>query len=103
MSDYWVTFRIESDATYDKRYKGLVEAMALARGSNASWGEPTSFWLVRTHLDIDAFTKALSKPLNATTDLLVVRELAVDDSRYFGAIKFPDVLKTFLPKVKKVP
>lgn len=102
MADYWVTFRIESNQTYSQRYQGLVDAMASARGQNASWGEPTSFWLVRSHLDIDAFTKALAAALNPKTDLLVVRQLAVDSSRYFGTVQHPSLLAGFLPLIKKV-
>jgi hypothetical protein len=65
MADYWVTFRIASDKTYDDRYNGMLKAMVALRGQNASWGEPTSFWLVQSASALDAFTKALGAPLNA--------------------------------------
>ena len=99
MANYWVTFRIASDAGYDKRYGEFLQAMIKARSS--SWAEPTSFWLVSSTLGIDAFVAALSIPLDATKDLLVVRELAVDSSRYFGKVEHLAVLKEFLPNIKK--
>ena len=101
MENYWVTFRIKSDETYQRRYDDMLAAMIKIRAS--SWGEPTSFWLVKSNLDIGAFTQALAVPLNPRTDLLVVRYLAKDGSRYFGSPSHPDVLKQFLPHIIKSP
>lgn len=103
MESYWVTFRLDADAGYSKRYNALLEALGKVRGQGGSWGEPTSFWLVQSTLGIDAFTKTLASGLNAKTDLLVVRFLAKDDSRYFGNVEHLGVLKTFMPNIKKLP
>jgi hypothetical protein len=100
MEEYWVTFRIESNAGYEKRYKALLDGMISARGKNASWGEPTSFWLVRTPLAIDQFMAKLTSGLDAKTDLVVCRCLAKDNSRYFGSVQHLDILMDFLPNVK---
>ncbi|GLS29306.1 hypothetical protein SAMN04488498_113108 [Mesorhizobium albiziae] len=104
MADYWVTFRIASDSTYNDRYGGMVKAMAAMRGSqNASWAEPTSFWLVQSASGLDALVKALTAPLNAKTDILVARNMNDGHVRYFGELSRPDVLKLFFPSMKKVP
>src|SRR5262249_2714257 len=102
MAEYWVTFRIASDATYQKRYDAFVKAAVDATGANACWADSTSFWLLQTGLDIVAFGKKLAAALNEKTDLLVIRELAVNDSIYFGSVPNLAVLKGFLPAVKKL-
>lgn len=102
MADYWVTFRIESDGSYQTRYQSMLNAMIKARGQQASWGEPTSFWLVQSGLAIDAFARQLTAGLKSTKDLLVVRQLAVDDSVYFGKTEHLGILKIFLPKIRKL-
>jgi hypothetical protein len=98
MEEYWVTFRLAAGSTYEKRYQSMLDAMVECR--NGSWGEPTSFWLVSTNLTIDAFIKKLTAGLSASTDLVVVRNLAKDNSRYFGKVDHLDVLKGFLPLIK---
>lgn len=99
MEEYWVTFRLESNSSYDTRYQSMLDAMIAIRG--ASWAEPTSFWLVQSSLTIDDFIQRLTAGLNAKTDLVVVRCLAKNASRYFGVLQHPDILKTFLPDIKK--
>lgn len=103
MADYWVTFRIASDTTYQKRYDKMLEAMIALRGPNASWAEPTSFWLVRSAAGLDAFIRALSASLNARTDLLVVRNTTDGETRYFGALSHLPILMEFFPRIKKSP
>jgi hypothetical protein len=100
MAKYWVTFRIEHDAGYDDRYDGMLDAIYNA--SNGFWSEPTSFMFVESELEIDNFATVVSKPLNPETDLLVTRRLNKDSSRYFGNVAHLDVLKSFLPHIKKV-
>jgi len=99
---YWVTIRINKDNGYDKRYKGFLEALSKAK-DKGYWAEPTSFWMVESRLEIDAFLGALSGPLNASTDMVLTRKIAHDEARYFGAVERPDVLKSFIPSVKKLP
>lgn len=102
MTEYWVTFRIASNSTYQKRYDALIDAMIEARGENGSWADPTSFWIVGSELGISQFGKKLASALNSKTDLLVIRELSRNNSRYFGAVENLKILKEFLPDIKKL-
>jgi hypothetical protein len=100
MANYWVSIRIKNDAGYTDRYNGFVEALKLAKKSGF-WSEPTSFWFIESNLEIDGFMTILSEPLAANKDILVVRKIAVDEARYFGAIEHVDVLVSFMPSAKK--
>lgn len=102
MEEYWVTFRIESNTSYEKRYQSLLDAMVSVKGKNASWGESTSFWLIKSNLTIDQLAENLTSGLDAKTDLLVCRCLAKDNSRYFGSVQDLKVLLDFLPKIKRI-
>ncbi|MBO6724188.1 MAG: hypothetical protein JJ911_00820 [Rhizobiaceae bacterium] len=97
---YWVTIRIKNDATYDDRYEGFVEALKEAK-RKGFWSEPTSFWLVESDLGIDNFMATITAPLDSGTDLVVVRRIAHDEARYFGAVRHPEVLESFIPSAQK--
>lgn len=100
MALYWVTIRIKRDAGYDDRYQGFLDALQKAK-QKGFWSEPTSFWFVESALEIDAFAKTISAPLNSATDMLLTRKIAADEARYFGAVEHVEVLKSFIPNAKK--
>ncbi|MBN9544079.1 MAG: hypothetical protein J0I19_01295 [Alphaproteobacteria bacterium] len=99
MSDYWITFRLEANSSYEKRYDALYEA---AR-SNATkwWIEPTSFIAMRSNLTIDALGQKLKSAIDASKDLILMREIGVKDSRYAGVISDEDFFN-FFPDAKKL-
>lgn len=99
---YWITARIKNDADYDRRYDGFVSALTSAK-HQGFWSEPTSFWLADSEHDIDGFVSMLKKPLDAKKDILLVRKIASDACRYFGAVEHVDVLLSFIPTAKKSP
>ena len=101
MDKYWVTFRLLNNASYQERYDAMLKARVSVRA--AQWGEPASFWLVESKLDIDPLMKVLTAPLTEQTDLLVVRYLGKNGSRYFGQFNHLDTLKHFLPDIIKSP
>jgi hypothetical protein len=102
---YWITFRIADKTvgakTYSDRRQALIDA-AYTKGSGW-WDEPASFVFVSNPSGTEAFTKKLGAALSATDDLLVVHNTGDGSSAYFGDVKHPDVLKSFLPGAKKVP
>ena len=102
MTSYLVTVRIKDDATYNERYEGFVEALSDAKATGF-WSEMTSLWFIQSSLDIGAFGKAISKPLAASKDKLLIREIGSKSTRYFGAIEHADVLRSFMPEAKKLP
>ena len=100
MPNYWMTFRIKQDASYDDRYDGMMSAIEKVR--QGIWAEPTSFMFVESHLEIGDLVRTAANSLNPKTDVLVARYIDKDGSRYFGAVEHLDVLKSFLPNIKKV-
>jgi hypothetical protein len=101
MKTFWVTFRLKQDATYSARYQGMLDALVRIR--DASWGEPTSFWIFSTGESITGAAYALTAPLHATTDLLVIREIDAKDCYYFGSMDHESVFKPLVPYAKKLP
>ncbi|MDI6836963.1 MAG: hypothetical protein QMD99_14795 [Rhizobiaceae bacterium] len=101
MANYWVAVRIENDKTYSNRYGGFLDALKAAK-KKGYWSELTSFWFVESDMTIDTFTSYLSIPLSEEKDLLLVRKIASDDSRYFGEFAHEAVLLSFMPNAKKV-
>ena len=82
MADYWISFRITSDSTYQQRYSQLIDAMNLhARGA---WDADTSFLAIRSDDDIDTIGRSLKRALNKTSDHLVIRQIDVISTRYIN-------------------
>ena len=105
MSTYCITFRIANRTingrTYDQRREQLIENARKAKGGY--WEETTSFILAESGLNTDVYAKQVSDGLSATDDLVVVFDPADMSASYFGALKHVDVLRSFFPKLKKVP
>ncbi|NTS33888.1 hypothetical protein HQ945_21750 [Phyllobacterium sp. BT25] len=100
MANYWISLRIKNDSSYDERYNDFVAALHAVK-ANGYWPETTAFWIIESNLAIDPFVKAITKPLDGKKDMVLVRKIAHDESRYFGAIEYPDVLKSFIPNIQK--
>ena len=70
-----VTFRIHYDDTYDQRYDTTIAAITgAAEGVKSWWGEPTSFYLVRSSkspVELADHVIANSK-FSASKDLILV-------------------------------
>ena len=67
------------------------------------WDETTSFFLISSDLDTDRFAAKASKGLSPAEDLLFVFDPEDKSASYFGSAKHADVLRSFFPKLKKVP
>lgn len=99
MEEYWITFRLGDSGNYNARYSAFIDA--IADNSTARWSDPTSFWIIESSLDIAQLCAKLSEPLNARTDMFVIRKLANKTSRYFGNVEALDILQSFMPEIKK--
>lgn len=99
MADYWISFRINDDANYERRYDALNDA--IMSSASKYWAETTSFYLARSGLDIDALGRKLVSTLDTRVDLLIMREVGVNNARYAGTLKDQDYLE-FFPNAKKL-
>lgn len=104
-STYCVTFRIAdltvSGRTYNERRQSIVDAVRTE--GLGYWEETTSFFLVESNLDTASFTKAASKGLSSSHDMLAAFDPSDMSVAYFGAIEYPDVLASFFRTAKKLP
>jgi hypothetical protein len=104
MYAYYVTFRIADKTvggkTYDDRRQQLIDNVYTESGY---WEETTSFLLANSTLDTNAFAAKAATGLSASDDLLVVIDPSDKSASYFGPLKHIDVLRSFFPKLKKVP
>lgn len=98
MADYWLTFRIADDATYQARYGEFIEIVN--DWGTGFWDGPTSFIAIRTDHDIDSFGRALKTAINEQSDLFVIRQIGKDDTRYAGDPG--EGFAAFFPKAKKL-
>ena len=104
-SNYCVTFRIANKTvggkTYDERRLSLVENVR--ENGRGYWEDTTSFFLVESSLNTPTFAARASKGLSATDDMVVVFDPADMSACYFGAVRHADVLKSFFPRLQKLP
>lgn len=100
MADYWFTFRIDYDSTYDDRYKALIEAAHSY--DQGRWAMPTSFYLLEANDDIDAVARKLIKPLNRSKDTLLICYTGNEEARFLGPQKDFEFVKSFLSGAKKL-
>ncbi|MEJ5081046.1 hypothetical protein [Ochrobactrum sp. MYb379] len=102
---YVISFRIADKTvggkTYGERRESLMEA-AFTKGLGY-WDATTSFLLVNSTLNTEAFAKKLSAGLDANHDMLVVFDPSDMSLAYFGAVMEPRVLASFFNTVKKLP
>ena len=105
MSNYCVTFRLANKPvngkTYEERRQLLIDNVHTPGAGY--WDEPTSFFLAASNLDTEAFAAKACKGLSASEDLIFVMDPADKSACYFGPVKHVDVLRSFFPKLKKVP
>lgn len=103
MSTYFVTFRIDSRTINGRTYADRRQALLdhVVQEGRGYWDETTSFILVESPLSTTDFASEAGKGLSAAYDMVVVFDPDDQSAAYFGDVKHPDVLASFLPKLKK--
>lgn len=99
MADYWISFRIDSDAGYSKRYTALEKAIGEC-ATEGQWDADTSFVCIRSKYSIDSAGQHLKKALNSSTDHLVIRRIDHKDTRYINGPG--EAFDAFFPDAKKL-
>jgi len=97
MAHYWLTFRVADDGHPD-RYDALIAAVN--DSGDAFWDGPTSFICIESGLSIDRLGANLKAAISPREDLIVIREIGRDDTRYAG--QPGDGFLYFFPKAKKL-
>ncbi|MEH2513494.1 hypothetical protein V1291_004848 [Nitrobacteraceae bacterium AZCC 1564] len=102
-STYYVSFRLHNKTingkTYDERRQDLV---ANANDNQGLWDDTTSFLIVESNLDTNAFSAKVCSGLSASHDTVLVFDTSDMSACCFGKIEHLDVLKSFFPTLKKI-
>ncbi|XSG81216.1 MAG: hypothetical protein ACPW61_08995 [Methyloligella sp. ZOD6] len=105
MATYCVSFRISNQTldgrSYSERRAELIKAVR--QEDMGYWEETTSFILVESELSTNEFAEMASKLLSKEHDMLFVFDPEDMSACYFGAVEHAEVLKSFFPRLKKVP
>lgn len=99
MADYWISYRIASDAQYSSRYGALIKAIDEC-ATGGQWDADTSFVCIRSKHTIDDVGGHLKKALNGNTDHLVMREIGKESTRYINSPG--EGFLAFFPKAMKL-
>lgn len=83
MAKYWISFRIKDDATYQRRYSDLIDAIN-KHVDGKVWEPDTSMVAIESGDDIDTVGASLKAALNSTTDHLVIRQIDYISTRYIN-------------------
>lgn len=97
---FWVTFRLEKDATYDKRLAALEEAIRTS-AVEVWWKDPTSFIMFFSTRTIDLIADAVKAVIDVKKDVVLLSMTEFKDGRLIGySSKEADLIK-LMPFVKK--
>lgn len=95
----WSTFRISPDTNYNSRYAAMVKAFEEV-GTNF-WTEQTSFFAFDTKYTIDAVALHVKKAIDASVDLIIIRQIDSANMRYIGVLEKPTEFFSHFPDAKK--
>lgn len=99
MAVYWLTFRIESNRDYDRRYMAVLEAVRQLTDTTW-WTEPTSFVVFKSAADIDTIAASIESEMGPD-DMALLGMPEFKSGRLIGASTDQDLFK-LMPFVKKV-
>ena len=105
MANYCVTFRIADKTvggkTYADRRQTLVDNVHA--DNKGYWEETTSFLMVGSSLNTTDFGKNAVRGLSANDDMVVVFDPSDMSAVYFGPLQHLEVLRSFFPRLQKLP
>ena len=104
MANYYVTFRIHDQKVDGKTYADRYDALMtnIRADGLGFWTDTTSFLMVESNLDTDTFSQNAVQGLSARYDLVLITDPADNSACCFGNVEHFDVLKSFLPNIKKL-
>lgn len=98
MKTFWITSRIESNASYDERYLALQEA--IRQHSTRWWTESTSFYLFESASSIEDIARAV-KPALGKRDIALLGMIGFKGNWVVGPVSDNDLF-TLIPNVKAI-
>jgi hypothetical protein len=96
---YWISYRLESNPSYGKRYARLIQAIKDA--STFQWeGDTTSFHIIESNLRIRVLGVKLVAAIELDDDTIVIRNLDNKNAIYAGNIPHLVGLQKLMPYVE---
>lgn len=91
MAVYWLTFRLEENASYSHRLSALEEAIKSL--ATKWWLEPTSFYVFESASDMDAVARTVKGEIDPSVDLVLIGMPYVKSARLIGASHDGDIFE----------
>lgn len=96
---YWISFRLDDNATYADRYQELVETIKQLSGARW-WVETSAFAVFQSERPIDEVARILKSTIDASRDILLLGMPDYKDGRLIGESADADIFN-FIPFIKK--
>lgn len=93
MNNFIVTFKIKSDATYQKRYDSFVDQIKEIAG-HIQWDETTSFYCFQADASAEGLCQTLyiKSDFDATKDIMAVIDISNKKLATKGPLVYPGLL-----------
>lgn len=89
MNTYWLSFRLNDDAAYGRRYDELIDTVR--QRASKWWLESSSFIVFASGDGIDSLAASLKTAIDASKDLIVLGMPEFKSARLIGASNDPDI------------
>lgn len=99
MAVYWISFRLEDDATYSERRDALYDVVS--RRVKQWWVDTTSFIVADIETSIDSLASEFKKVATSKGDLVLIGMPGFKDGRITGG-SFDQYILQLVPFIKKV-
>ena len=97
---YWLTFRLEDNATWQRRYDALKLSISECTVGGKWWVEPTSFFLFRSEVGIDSIAALVADAIDTETDVALLAMTDYKAARVIGSVRDGDLFKLW-PDAKR--
>jgi len=103
MPVYWVTFRLDEQASGDKpKEQRLAEFQSVfAELTDKVWAEPAAFVVFEAAPSMEVVASLLRDAINPATDMFLLHEIDREDAIICGTYSDPDIL-LFMPHLKRL-
>lgn len=99
MATYWLSFRLENDATYALRYDALVET--IRQQTTKWWPETTAFFVFESGRTIDQIAESVAEVIDERCDVVLCGMTDFKSARLIGNNQDNDIFD-LIPFIKKV-
>lgn len=97
---YWMTFRLEDNGSWQRRYDALKSAISDCTAGGKWWVEPTSFFLFRSEVSIGDIAALVADAIDTDTDVALLAMTDYKSVRVIGTVSDTDLFSLW-PAAKR--